>query len=270
MSEESMQTFTYRILRYTPNLIRDEWVNIGVLLHEPERNQLRVRLIEEPHEFARIRRLHPTADESLLRALSSDFGPQLAAFDGDAAAFLTRLEDTLSNLLQLSPQRAVLSEDAAAELERLYQAHVEPPRFRGRAAAEMPDTRAGIRARAAEVFRRAGILQRMDHAVRIEGFTFKGDPLRIDFGYRMNGTNGFAHSIALARDLRQAKEFAFTADCIRSRQPKSEFCAITEAEPRREDERHAFVAELFAAQEIQIVPTPRLDEFAQRLRARLQ
>jgi len=24
--------FAYRIVRYTPNLVRDEWVNIGVLL----------------------------------------------------------------------------------------------------------------------------------------------------------------------------------------------------------------------------------------------
>jgi Protein of unknown function (DUF3037) len=27
----------YRILRYTPNLVRDEWVNIGVLLFDRRR-----------------------------------------------------------------------------------------------------------------------------------------------------------------------------------------------------------------------------------------
>ena len=25
----------YRVLRYSPNLVRDEWVNIGVLLFDP-------------------------------------------------------------------------------------------------------------------------------------------------------------------------------------------------------------------------------------------
>ncbi len=47
----------YGILRYTPNLVRDEWLNIGV---------------EEQDEYNRIRRLHPQADEMLLRALGDD------------------------------------------------------------------------------------------------------------------------------------------------------------------------------------------------------
>ena len=34
MAEEKPKTLRYRILRYTPNLIRDEWANIGVLLEE--------------------------------------------------------------------------------------------------------------------------------------------------------------------------------------------------------------------------------------------
>jgi len=29
---EPKSTLRYRILRYTPDLVRDEWVNIGVLL----------------------------------------------------------------------------------------------------------------------------------------------------------------------------------------------------------------------------------------------
>ena len=32
MPEETMQSCAYHIVRYHPNLIRDEWVNIGVLL----------------------------------------------------------------------------------------------------------------------------------------------------------------------------------------------------------------------------------------------
>ncbi len=28
--------YAYRVLRYTPNLLRDEWVNIGVLVFDPE------------------------------------------------------------------------------------------------------------------------------------------------------------------------------------------------------------------------------------------
>ena len=34
---EPKSTLRYRILRYTPDLVRDEWVNIGVLLEETTR-----------------------------------------------------------------------------------------------------------------------------------------------------------------------------------------------------------------------------------------
>src|SRR3989454_5864560 len=57
----------YRILRYAPNLVRDEWVNIGVLVFDPATGERRLRLIEEAGEFARVRRLHPAADEAVLR-----------------------------------------------------------------------------------------------------------------------------------------------------------------------------------------------------------
>src|SRR5271155_18968 len=62
----------YRILRYTPNLVRDEWVNIGVLLFDPRSGERRLRVIEEQDEYNRVRRLHPQADEALLRALRED------------------------------------------------------------------------------------------------------------------------------------------------------------------------------------------------------
>src|SRR5260370_30926114 len=66
------QACAYRILRYTPNLVRDEWVNIGVLLFDPGTGERRMRLIEERDEYNRVRRLHPQADETLLRALRDD------------------------------------------------------------------------------------------------------------------------------------------------------------------------------------------------------
>src|SRR5579859_7853033 len=75
MSAESAppeRACAYRILRYTPNLVRDEWVNIGVLVFDPQSGERRLRLIEEQSEYARIRRLHPQADERVLRRLRDD------------------------------------------------------------------------------------------------------------------------------------------------------------------------------------------------------
>ena len=108
MAEERLQACAYRILRYTPNLVRDEWVNIGVLLLDPANGRLKARVIEEEAEFARVRRLHPNADVNILRALKDDFAAQIAEHESNAAGFVAKLDETLSNILQLSSQRGIL------------------------------------------------------------------------------------------------------------------------------------------------------------------
>jgi hypothetical protein len=270
MPESSLHPWTYRVLRYTPNLVRDEWVNIGILLYDGERKRLQARLIEEDSEMVRIRRLHPAADENLLRALPADFEAQIAASAGDPAGFLARLDQTLSNVLMLSPQKALLGEDFGAELERLYQEQVAPPRYPGRAGRWLEHTRAAIRARVADALRRVGIWSRVQKAVRVEKFTFPGDPLRMDYSYHRNGTTGFAQTLSLERDPSHAKVLAYTTGCIRAKLASSEFAAITEAEPRAENPRDRFVRDLLEDQRIEIVPLVRLDAWANRLRASLR
>src|SRR5260370_29057067 len=72
--------FVYHVLRYTSNLVRDEWVNIGVILFDPVTGALRLRLVEEQDEYARIRRLQPRADEDVLRAFRDHLEDRFAAF----------------------------------------------------------------------------------------------------------------------------------------------------------------------------------------------
>src|ERR1700685_1593287 len=105
MPDEHGNTLRFRVLRYTPNLVRDEWVNVGVLLEEVDGTRRAMRLIEDASEIARVRRLHPGADEGLLRALPSEFDARLRAPEPEVRTCLEKLDQTLSNVLQLSPQR---------------------------------------------------------------------------------------------------------------------------------------------------------------------
>lgn len=264
MANENLQPCAYRILRYAPNLVRDEWLNIGVVLVGPARRRIRARVIEDPAEFARVRRLHPNADEGILRALGRDFEEQFAAHADDPQAWLAKLDETLSNVLQFSPQRGVLAEDVEAELDRLFRDHVETPRFRAPEAET--NTRTGIRMRMRATFRSAGILERLTPGFRVDEFTQKGDPFHLDFAYRRNGTHGFIHALALSRDPGQAKVLAFTAQRIRAKLTSTEFTAISEIEPQLRNDRHAFVAGLLAEQKVDLMPIARLSEFANRLR----
>jgi hypothetical protein len=266
---QSLHPCAYHVVRYTPNLVRDEWVNIGILLFDPARRRLVQRLVEEPAEFARVRRLHPGADEELLRRLSDDFAAQSALAGENPQGYIARLEQTLSNTIQLSPQKGLLAEDLEAELDRLYREHVEPPRP-SRLADDDAATRNGIRARANAVFRGTGVWPRLERRLRVDEFTYPGDPLRLDYGYRRNGTRGFVQALSLSRDPGQAKVLAFTADAIRQKLEHTEFVAVTEAEPRpQENPRHRFVLGLLAEREISVVPLAQLAEWSYRLRPTL-
>jgi hypothetical protein len=248
----------YRILRYTPNLVRDEWVNIGVLVYDEQTGERRLRLIEEEEEFRRVRRLHPHADEGLLRALRDDLEDrfQSAALQnngGDWQRLLAKWDETLSNALQLGPQKGALAGDLDAELERLYADHIAVQRAPARVGA--PGSRAQIRSYCSQVLRQARLWERVEKSVRAAEFTFPGDPMRLDYSYRRNGTRGFVQTLSVTRAPADAKLFAYTAQHITAKaRLKTEFAAVTDVELREGNERHRFVRDTLRDAGIEPIP----------------
>jgi hypothetical protein len=270
---QSERAFAYRVLRYTPNLVRDEWVNIGILLFAPDTGERRLRLIEEQEEYRRVRRLHPQADENVLRRLRDDLEDRFQSAsgkngngqsangpteNGDWQALLAKWDDTLSNALQLAPQKGTLAPDLDAELERLYTDHVALQRAPGRVG--VPGTRGQIRSYCTQVFRQARLWDRIERSLPVSEFTFPGDPLRIDYGYRRNGTRGFVQALSVTRAPADAKNLAYTAARIAAKAPwKTEFAAVTDVELEKGNLRHAFVRDTLRDAGVEPVP---LDHFA--------
>src|SRR6266550_3064991 len=192
----------YGILRYTPNVVRDEWLNIGVLTFDPKTGERRLRLIEEQDEYNRIRRLHPQADEMLLGALRDDLEDRFQRASangsngrGDWQQLLGKWDDTLSNALQLATQKGVFAVDLDAELERLYGDHVVPQRAVSGRPAAAPQC-----ARTARRFSgKARRWDRIEKSVRASVFTFPGSPMRLDYSHRRSGTRGFVQSLSVTR-----------------------------------------------------------------------
>ncbi len=279
------RTLAYRVLRYTPNLVRDEWVNIGVLVFDPQSGERRMRLIEEPEEYARVRRLHPRADEELLRALRDDlenrFSTATQLFNGNAAErsgsgqasadwmkLLGKWDETLSNALQLAPQKGVHADDLDAETERLYADHVALQRGAGRVGA--PGSRGAIRSYCAQVFKQARLWERLQKSLPAAEFTFSGDPMRIDYGYRRNGTRGFVQTLSVSRAPGDVKSLAYTVERIRNKVAASEFTAVTDVHLIAENERHHFVRETLRDAGVEAVPLEGLAVWTARMRPMIQ
>jgi hypothetical protein len=93
------------------------------------------------------------------------------------------------------------------------------------------------------VLKQARLWERMQKGVRAEEFTFPGDPMRLDYGYRRNGTRGFLQTVSVSRALGDVKSFAYTVEKIRDKVESSEFTAVTDVQLAAENERHRFVRE---------------------------
>ena len=264
----------YHVLRYVPNLVRDEWVNIGVLVFNPKSGERRLRLIEEEDEYNRVRRLHPWADESLLRALRDELENRLDGRANGAGpgipwqTVLSKWDETLSNALQITPQKGVLADDLDHEAEKLYSDHVAVPRRSARIG--LPGGRAGIRAYCAQVFRQARLWDRIEKSVRVAEFTFPGDPARLDYSYRRNGTRGFVHALSVTRAPQDAKSLAYNVQHIADKaRYHTEFAAVTDVRLARENDRHRFVLDALGEAGIEAVPTEGLAVWVAKLRPSL-
>ena len=139
----------------------------------------------------------------------------------------------------------------------------------GRKGGLLQNTRDGMRDKLDDVFRRHRIRGKLEHRVRVEGFTQPGDPLRLDYGYQ-NGVRGFIQSVSLRRDLPQARALAYTAGCIHARDRLAEITAITDTVPDAENARQVFVEKLFAGEGIRSVAMSQAEGFAEELRMRIQ
>jgi Protein of unknown function (DUF3037) len=253
---ENAKNFVYHIVRYSPSLVRDEWVNIGVLLFDEGTGAKRFRLIEEPEEFARVRRLHPQADEGVLRKFRDDLESRFEEFfvappltaEGKInesphwQQILGKWDDTLSNVIQLASPKGVVAADLDEEMERLYSDHVAPQAVAGRVGT--PGSRATLRGYCGQVFRQAQVWSRLEKSVRAAPYTFPGDPMRIDYSYRRNGTRGFVQTLSVTRAPGDAKLLAYTAERITAKSDLgTEFAAVTDVPLLAKNERHQFVGD---------------------------
>lgn len=149
---------------------------------------------------------------------------------------------TLSNGIQLAPRRGVYADDLDIELERLYSEYVALPRKFSRVGA--PGSRAFMRKHCNDVWKNGRMWDRLEKSVRVTEFTFPGDPMRLDYCYRKNGTRGFVQTISVSRAPTDCKLYAYTASRIAQRAPfASEFTAVTDVMLLTENERHRFVCD---------------------------
>ncbi len=265
----------FYLVRYVPDPVRNEFVNIGVLLRDAEKpEQVTVNFTKD---WTRVRCVDPDADVSMFESLESELRQRLAQPEEGLPPLMHVLRDSFSNALQVTEPRAYLAESLAAGVEELMRVYVDP---RKRQQAARRSGRAAIYGQMRSQFERAGVWDLMRKRIAVAAYTRPGDPLRIDCGYRPNGVIRMFQAVSLESDTDWPKVLAFSVDAIREgvariENAKLELTAVVEpigdVSADREDtermEQYRFSIETMEAEEIRVLTTsdlPRVAEAARR------
>jgi hypothetical protein len=271
------------LVRYVPDPVKNEFVNIGVLLREaggPEaaREPVRVRFTRD---WARVRCVDPDADIEMLEAMETEMRRRLAETSAETTPLLKTIEDSFSHLLQMTEPKACLAENMAAEMDQLMSLYVEPRRQKARQALS---GRQAIARSMRTHFERAGVWDLMRRRIAASAYTQPGDPLKIDCGYRPNGLVRMFHAVSLSGDVELAKVLAFSVPALRAgvaRVEKAELELTAIVEPLRDGngevagdedrvQQYRFGVETMEAQQIRVLTVSDLERVAEAAKRELR
>ncbi len=267
-NEENLKQCSVYLVHYVPDPVRGESINIGMFLYSPQDNYLGCLFTDD---FRRVRRFHPQADLDFLRELQQDFEQQIEDHGEELPSYLNWMEQSFSNLVQLSPARTCLLRDPAAEIESLFDRYVG-------ARIEGPlrvDTRLRIKQRLRLSLVQAGLWEHLERGIPAARWTQPGDPFAFDFGYRPaevagkpNGHIKLIHALSLKRDVELAKVLVYTMEHVRRSEP-AELTAVVEGLAEPGDESAALSQGILQEGGIAVQPVSLANEYAQSIRREL-
>lgn len=253
------------LLRYVPDAVKDEFVNVGVVLMEQgEGGWADVRFTKD---WRRVRCLDPEADIEMLEGLEYELRERLREGGTPREWLLKRMEDTFSNAVRLTQAKAVLADSPQEEIGRLAEMYLE----RTRRGSRMVSGRQQIFSAMRGEFERQGVWEFMRKNIAASQYTHKGDPLKVDCGYRPNGTVHLYHAVSLETDVNLAKVLAFTFPKLRegiAREEKADatLTAVVESELDLEDESIGFALATLKASEIVVANLSEMPRIAENVR----
>ena len=262
------QQCRFFLLRYVPDVVKNEFVNIGLVLL-PDAGSAELRFT---HDWSRVRCLDPEADLELLEGIESELRETLRDSGPERQTIVRKIQESFSNALQVSDLTACLTESPVAEADELARLYLERPQ---RTSAREMSTRQMILQRVREEFERTGAWKLMSKNIPVFKYTRSGDPLKIDCGYSAGGAVKMFHSLALETDINSAKVLAFSfpglAEGIRRDLGASaQLTAIVEDDLDRQEESTKFALDTLQRNLIQVAALGQMPEIAERARVELR
>lgn len=266
-----LRKLEFFLLRYAPDAVKDEFVNIGIVMVEPGANGGGFAEARFTRDWRRLLCLDPQADIEMLEALQREVSQQVMGASSHDV-LLYQLQDSFSNVIQLSPMKACLAEEPAKEIETLAKLYFEGPKAASRREAS---GRQRILGQMRTAFQQAGIWKMLDHDISVTRYTKTGDPFKFDFGYRVGSTIKLFQAASMKPSVDQAVTLAARYPKIASRMLELMsahpfLTAVVEDELDRTAQQVQFAMDMLAEAGITVAASGEMPAIAETARAELR
>jgi hypothetical protein len=260
----------FYLLRYVPDAVKGEFVNFGLVAIGGSSNGAVLADVRFTKNSSRLLCLDPQADLDVLEKLQNELRREIGSAK-DQAELLRRIEDSFSNVIQLSPvMPAVTEKIATAEIEEVARIFLETPKIRG---TREPAGRRKILETMRDEFEKAGVLPLLI-PVPVEPYTKAGDPLEFDFGYNTGKGIKLFHAVSLKASVDSAVTLAARYPKIAPVMEKvvgaaPTLTAVVEAQLDRARTEVGFALEMMEESKIRVASTLEMAQIAERAQQEL-
>lgn len=253
------------LLRFQPDAVKGEFVNVGVALATADSGD-GFADVQLTRDWRRARALDPDLDVEYFESLERELREALRTAAGEGAWLLHRIQDTFSSAVQVTRQSGVLTHSPAEELQQLAKVYLEGPKGGIRAASGRDRILRVMR----DEFERQGVYAHLHKRVPVAEYTLAGDPLKIDFSYRPNGTIKMLHAVSLDADVNVARALALSYPQIRTgirakEKADTQLTAIVETGLDRSDPSVSFALNLMRENDLLVKEVADIPQIAERI-----
>ena len=168
------------LLRYVPDAVKGEFVNFGLAVIETPETRIGAGFadVKFTTDWNRVLRADPQADVEVLQALEQDIRKRVVE-ERDCQAIIRVLNDSFSNVIQISAPQGCLTDDPAQEIDAMSRMYLETARIGG--TRELTGRKRIVLAMR-DAWEEAGISWRLK-PFPVAPYTGAGDSFTFDFGY---------------------------------------------------------------------------------------
>lgn len=270
MAVANLSACEYVLIRVAPDPLRDEFVNIGVALYQPQAGGFSG--VRVNRDWGRGRHLSPQFEGTDLEGLEFDLSERFRSHSPawlGREYFLMLAQESFSHCVQISSPKVVLTQDPAAELDHLYQQYAAPPAAGPHLAYAETPVRQRILHSLRQTFNEERVWAHLRHHVRASEWLGVPDSFRFDHGYEAAGRHHVIQAVELGGNEGPVKALCLTVQEVRRRKGRLEATAFAEAAAEAPEDLSAYHAELMTAAEIRLLRLSQAAEEASRIRLAL-